>query len=140
MTAKDYLLRAWQIEERIRHRQEEQARLRTMLDAEVDENSGRKSAEGTGLREVRRAVCDMDAAIEEEILALCRVRREVNAVIGEVEDVRLRQLLELRYRSYLTWDAIANEMKYDLRHVYRLHREALRCVDKGCRRRLESAG
>lgn len=129
--------RAWQIDGRIGHRLEERARLRAML------WDGRKveacpSDEGPG--ETRSAVIAMDEAIKEEILALCRVKREVNAAIEAVEDVRLRRLLELRYRSYMTWEAIADEMGYELRHVYRLHREALRRVERGFEGPLEVAG
>lgn len=129
MTAREYLQRAWQIDGRIGQRLEERARLRAMLNA-----GGRtetKPLDGAS-GEAEDAVVALDEAINGEILALCRVKGEVNAAIEAVADVRLRRLLELRYRNYMTWEAIADEMGYELRHVYRLHREALR--------RLESAG
>ena len=133
MTAREYLQRAWQIDGRIGRRLEERARLRTMLNAGA-------SASDEGPREAESALIAMDEAIEGEILALCRVKREVNAAIEAVDDVRLRRLLELRYRSYMTWEAIADEMGYELRHIYRLHREALRRVERGFEGTLEDVG
>lgn len=129
MTAREYLQRAWQIDGRIGQRLEERARLRAMLNA--GGRTERKPLDGAS-GEAEDAVVALDEAINGEILALCRVKGEVNAAIEAVADVRLRRLLELRYRNYMTWEAIADEMGYELRHVYRLHREALR--------RLESAG
>ena len=63
--------------------------------------------------------------IDGEIRELCRVKREVREAIDSVEDLRLRRVLELRYRSYMTWEQIAQEMGYELRWVYELHGRAL---------------
>ena len=71
------------------------------------------------------AIGDMSNAIAHEIMELCRIKREVNEAINSVEDVRLRRILELRYRLYLSWDAIAKETGYTIRNVHELHGKAL---------------
>ncbi len=124
MTAREFLEQAWQIEGRIGCMREEQARLRAMLDA-----GGKADRPDRGPSEAESAVAAMNEAIEAEVLALCCVKREVNAAIEAVGDVRMRRLLELRYRSNMHWEDVAREMGYDLRHIYRIHRLALRCVD-----------
>ena len=39
--------------------------------------------------------------------------------------VNQRRVLEMRYRNYMTWEAIAVEIPCDIRTVYRLHGRAL---------------
>ena len=125
MTARNYLLRAWRIDERIARRIEEREQLRRRLRAAAPER------ETPQWRRAQAGVEAMSAAIGEEIAQLCDVKREINAAIEAVEDERYKQLLELRYRNYMTWGAIAEMMDYELRHVYRLHRAALKRVDCG---------
>lgn len=73
-------------------------------------------------------ILELEAQINSEITALCKLKREIAETIANVDDMRYRTLLELRYRSELSWDRIADEMNYDVRHVTRLHGEALKCV------------
>lgn len=126
MTAKEFLLRAWKIDQRIDRKIEERERLIAKLTA------GR-SASISGMPRGGRfdwtdgvdAVIEMDAAINAEIKELCRVKREVNDAIDAVEDARYRSVLELRYRNYKTWAQIADDLGVDERHVYRMHGRAL---------------
>ena len=76
------------------------------------------------------AVVDLTRDLDEEIRRLCAIKREIAEVIDGVEDRRYRRLLELRYRSYHTWEQIAAEMNYDPRWVYQLHREALEAAQE----------
>lgn len=73
-------------------------------------------------------VLELEEQINAEIKSLCRVKREINEAIDAVEDMRYRTLLEMRYRLNLSWERIADKMCYDVRHITRLHGEALREV------------
>lgn len=128
MEAKHFLMQAWRIEARIEEKIAERDRLYELLDGARGAGEG---AEGPGRGEAEAAMAALDAQIEREIMALCRVKREVNAAIGAVEDARCRYLLEMRYRDYLTWDAIADALGCEPRHVYRLHRKALKRLEDG---------
>jgi len=124
MTARDFLESARRIDERIGHRIEERNRLKASLDRGTDGVCGEA---------VRRARADVEAFGEEiagEISALCSAKRAVMAAIEAVPEERCRLLLELRYRSYMTWDAIAVEMAVQTRQVYRLHARALKAVER----------
>ena len=68
---------------------------------------------------------EMDNEIGAEIMELCRIKREVNAAIEAVENAQYRRLLELRYRNYMTWERIAEEMECEPRNVYYIHGKAL---------------
>ena len=52
----------------------------------------------------------------------------IHAVIDQVDDARMRELLELRYIDGMTWEAVAERMGYSTRQVTRLHGYALRMV------------
>lgn len=129
MTAKEFLMQAWQIDERIDRKIEERERLTSKLTTGRMTNlTGMPRGGRFDWTDVVSKVIETDEAIQKEIMELCRVKREVNAAIAAVEDLRYRRLLELRYRNYMRWEAIADEMGYELRHVTRLHGEALLCV------------
>lgn len=143
MTAKDYLLRAWQIDARIdeklaeiEHLEEKRERIMAKLTAGRASNlTGMPRGGGYDWTEHLEAVIETEelirAAIQDlrqEIMELCRVKREVADAINAVEPVVYRRVLDLRYRSYLPWQTIAERMGYDIRHVTRLHGEALLCV------------
>lgn len=64
-----------------------------------------------------------------EIDRLCVAKREVEGVISQVQDERLRAVLEYRYLACLTWEQIADKMHYTVRNIYNLHTAALHAVE-----------
>lgn len=129
MTPKEYLSQAWHLDQRISAREAERDRIIALA-------AGARSPQLTGMprggqhdwtNAVDRAV-DMTSDITREIMELVQLKAEINRTIAAVPDERCRTLLELRYRSYLTWEQIAERMGYDVRWVYRLHGEALLLV------------
>lgn len=143
MTAKDYLLRAWQIDARIdeklaeiEHLEEKRERIMAKLRAGRSSNLTGMPRGGNydwtdgieAVIETDELIRDAVNALREEIRELCRVKREVADAINAVEPVVYRRVLDLRYRAYLDWQTIAQRMGYDVRHVFRLHGEALLCV------------
>ena len=126
MSAKEYLMRAWQIDRRIDAKIEERDRLRAKLEAgRMSRITGMPRGGSGDWTDAVSRVVELDRQIGAEIVELCRIKREVNAAIDAVEPTRLREVLALRYRNYLTWEEIAERMALDLRWVYRLHGEAL---------------
>lgn len=143
MNAKDYLLRAWQIDARIDEKLAEIERLEEKRERIMAKLTAGRAPNLTGMPRgggydwterlealieteelVRSAVQDL----RREIMELCKVKREVADAINAVEPFVYRRVLDLRYRSYLPWHTIAERMGYDIRHVTRLHGEALLCV------------
>ena len=127
MTAKQYLMRAWQIEKRIDRLIAERDALFQRVEnvrspVISDMPRGGRRADWTGAVD---ALVDLCTDIDREIRELCRVKLEVNEAIDRVEDMRLRRVLELRYRSYMSWEKIAEEMGYEVRWIYVLHGKAL---------------
>lgn len=52
-------------------------------------------------------------------------QREIYRAVQSVEDPRLRRILELRYVDGKKWQEIADKVGKDIRHIIRLHGEAL---------------
>ena len=126
MTAKEYLLRAWEIDKRIDARIEERERLEARLTSPRMTNlTGMPRGGGSDWTNAVIAVSELSQEITKEILDLCRIKREVIEAIDAVEDRDYRRVLELRYRNYMKWDDIAKAMRYDVRNVYILHGKAL---------------
>ena len=51
-----------------------------------------------------------------------QIVREIN----RVQDERAKTILTSRYVLYMQWDAIANDLGYEMSYVYRLHQDAVR--------------
>ena len=58
------------------------------------------------------------------------MKRDIRELIAQIRKPEYRTLLELRYLGFRTWDAIAEEMGFEPRTIYRLHSNALRVVER----------
>lgn len=126
MTAKEFLMRAWQIDARIDAKIEERDRIQSMLTSpRTAKLTGMPRGGGGDWTNAVIAVSDLESAISKEIIELCTIKRQVNEAIEAVEDARYKRILELRYRNYMTWEAIATATGYTIRNVYELHGKAL---------------
>ena len=67
--------------------------------------------------------------IDKRIEELIKIKEEIQAMIYNVADTRLRTLLIARYINFKTFEQIAVDMSYDWRHTMRLHVEALKAVE-----------
>ncbi len=67
----------------------------------------------------------------EKLQELYVVKTEIALAIFKVQDIRYRTLLELHYLKKITWEKVAEEMHIDVRHIYRLHGEALKEIKRG---------
>jgi len=129
MTAKEFLSKAWRIDRRIERKIEERERLQSRLTAgRMSSLTGMPRGGGYDWTDAAAQVLRLTEQIDDEINRLCTVKRLVNEAIDAVEDPKYRQVLELRYRNYLTWEEIAEDMGYETRWVYELHGRALLCV------------
>ena len=70
---------------------------------------------------------DLANDISGEVNALRAERRLICGIVDRMPNPKYKQVLELRYFSPypVKWEDIAEQMGVDVRHVYRLHGEAL---------------
>lgn len=131
MTAKEFLMQGWRIEKRIDQRIAERDRLRDRAEAVRSSrpSAGPRGGKRRDWTDAVVALDEADARLAREIAELCRIKRLVAEAIDAVPVVNQRRLLEMRYRNYMTWEAIAEAMPCDLRYVYKLHGKALLSVN-----------
>lgn len=75
-------------------------------------------------------IMDLKAEINEKIDEFVDLQREIMHVIEKLSNEKYQTLLTYRYLSFQEWELIALEMGYNIRHIYKLHNEALQMVFK----------
>jgi len=130
MTAKEYLSRAYRLDRRINSKLEQLSSLNdlavkcTMVLTGMPRNPNRSNS---AIADAVTKIVDLQAEINRDIDSLVDLKRDMVRAIKAVDNAEYQTLLELRYLCFKTWEQIAVDMGYSVRHVYRLHDEALLC-------------
>ena len=132
MTAKEYMSQAYRIDQRINGKLEQVMSLRSLAEKASSTlsdipNSGQRNIHR--MEDVIGKIVDLEAEINADLHRLIDTKREIVAVVKNVDSPEHQTLLELRYLCFRTWEEISVELHYDIRHVYRLHGGALNEVD-----------
>ena len=133
MTAKEYLKRAWNVDQRINSKLHQLDSLKDMA-TKATSTLGTEPVSGT--RNVQRMadtidnIIALENEINDDIDRLVDLKRNVIKTISKVKDTNCLTLLELRYLSFKSWDDIAAEMNYTSRWVHIMHSKALAAVEK----------
>ncbi len=138
MTAKEYLGRACRLDHRINAKLDMLAALRDMATrttSVMSEDVVSHTRNVHSLQDVIAKIIDTQEEINAEIDRLVDLKREVTEVIRQVRDPSCQVVLEYRYLCYRSWEEIADDMKLNVRSVYRLHGQALREVEAVIRRK-----
>ena len=64
--------------------------------------------------------------ITKDLQTHMRLYNQIVREIDRVQDERAKTILTSRYVLYMQWDAIANDLGYEMSYVYRLHQDAVR--------------
>ena len=70
-------------------------------------------------------IIDLQNEINQDIDTLVDLKMELRSVIEAVDGTEYRLILEERYLNWKSWEQLAVSLGYTLRHLHRLHREAL---------------
>lgn len=133
MTDQDKKRWLWRYQEAVRMERELMQELETLnarATGMTNALTGMPGGGGDG-QKLPRAVEGIVTAKKElqaQIETCNAVRQEVKTAIEQVPDARKREVLRRRYLLGQRWENIAVETNTALRHVYRLHRAALKDV------------
>ncbi len=72
----------------------------------------------------------MKEEAQQQMTALLKAYRHIEAVIAAMPKSAHRELLERHYIQGQNWQAVAQRMHYTDRQIYRLHNEALRLFEQ----------
>lgn len=131
MTTKEYLGQAYRLDQRINSKLEQVASLNELATKCTSTLTGmpRNHKHGTStMADAVAKIVDLQAEIYCDIDGLVDLEREVVRLIKTVDNTECQTLLELRYLCFKTWEQIAVDMGYNVRHVYRLHDEAIKKI------------
>ena len=131
MNAKEYLGQAYRIDQRINSKLEQIVSLRelatkatyTLNDIPA---SGTRNAQS--MESIIAKMMDLEEEINRDIDTLVDLKREIVALIKQVENTEYQTLLELRYLCFKTWEQIAVDLGYSLQHIFRIYDKAIKDV------------
>ena len=129
MTAKDYLLQARFLDDRINSKTQQIASLNelaakcttTFSDMPRNPNRGHSRVE-----DCVNKIIDLEDSIKKDIEKLVDLKKEIMGVIKAVPNVEYQTLLEKRYLCFITCEQIAVDMNYSMQHIHRMHSAALK--------------
>ena len=128
MTVKEYLGQAYRLDQRINSKLEQVASLNELATKATSTLTGMPKNPNKSKSIVADTVAkiiDLQTEINKDIDRLVDLKREIVAMIKSVSNTEHQTLLELRYLCFKSWEQIAVDMGYNVRHVYRIHDEAV---------------
>lgn len=129
MNAKEYLKQAFYLDKRINSKLEQVESLNalatkatsTLSDMPKDPNRGTSR-----LGDTIAKIIDLQEEINKDIDKLVDLKAEMVGTLKKIDNKELQLILEKRYLCFETWEKIAVEMSYDIRHIHRLHNLGLK--------------
>jgi len=124
MTAKEYLGQAYRLDQRINSKLEQVASLSdlaTKVTTTISDVPRNPNHSTSHTADSIAKIVDLQAEINHDIDCLVDLKRDIVKVIKAVDNIEYQTLLELRYLCFKTWEQIAVDMGYNVRHVYRVH-------------------
>ena len=128
MTAKEYLNQAYWLDRRIDSKLEQLSALKDMATkttSAMTDDVVSHTRNVHSMQDVVAKIIDMQAEINADIDRLVDLKSEIMHVIKAVKNPEHQTLLELRYLCFKSWEYVAEQMGYNVRHIYRLHDEAV---------------
>ena len=131
MTARDYLTQAYRLDQRINSKLEQVESLNglaTKVNSTLSGMPKNPNRATSTMADIVTKIIALQAEINNDIDRLVDLKREMVAVITAVDNTEYQTLLELRYLCFKTWEQIGVDLGYNVRHVYRMHDEAVESI------------
>lgn len=128
MNAKDFLSRAYCLEQRIQSKQEQIAYWRSLA-SKVTTSYGSEPVSHTrnvtSMQDTVEKILEAERELNRQIDELVDVKLETARVIDQVSNIHCRLVLEKRYLLFQHWEDISADMGYTVRWLQMKNREAL---------------
>ncbi len=132
MTAKNYLLRAYKLDQEIQSQLDQIASLEDLATSCTSVLSGMPKNPKVGTSSMADAVCrivDVREEMNRELTRLVELKADAVEVIQRVKNTDQRTVLGMRYLSYYPWETISMKLGLSQSWVLKIHRMALKSVD-----------
>ena len=131
MMAKEYLSQSLRLNQRINSKLEQTQSLRELATKCTSIITGmprNPNHGGSTMADALMKIVDLETELQNHVNRLVDLKEEIMAVVKAVDNIECQTLLELRYLCFKSCEQIAVDMGYNVRHIYRLHDEALQKV------------
>ena len=128
MTAREYLSQVLYIDQRINCKLGQVARLRENATRATATLSDMPRSDSPNLKGMENTICkivDLEQEINRDIDRLVDLKAEAREALAQLTNPDESLILEMRYLLRSTWEKIAEETGYSVRHVTRLHGRGL---------------
>lgn len=128
VSAKEYLLQAFRLDQRINSKLEQIVSLRDLATKATSTLSDMPHSPNRNTGSMENSICkmiDLESEINNDIDELVDLKREIVFFIRDIHNPEYQTLLELRYLCFISWEQIAVNMGYELRYLYKIHGRAL---------------
>ena len=129
MNAKEYLLQARYLDERITSKTQQIASLNdlaTKCTSTISDMPRNPNHGGSRMEDAILKIIDLEDGLKKDIEKLVDLKKEIMGVIHAVPNVEYQMLLEKRYLCFITWEQIAVDLNYSIQHIHRMHIAALK--------------
>lgn len=133
MKAKEYLGKAYRLDQRINSKLDQVASLNELATKATSTLSDMPKNPNKAISTMENTICkiiDLQDEINEDIDRLVDLKTEIVTTIKNIENKEYQTLLEKRYLCFDTWEQIAVDMNYSIRWVHNIHGKALKELSK----------
>lgn len=131
MNAKQYLNKIRLYDTRINAKLNERQHLRelvTSITTSLKADAGSSGGNQDKLGSIVARMVDLEAEIDRDVDGLVSAKKDISALLDEIENYDQYDVLTKRYVQYKKWEQIACEMNMSYRNVCRVHGKALQTV------------
>lgn len=133
MKAKEYLGKAYSLDQRINSKLDQVASLNELATKATSTLSDMPKNPNKAISTMENTICkiiDLQDEINKDIDRLVDLKTEIVTTIKNIENKEYQTLLEKRYLCFDTWEQIAVDMNYSIRWVHNIHGKALKELSK----------
>ncbi len=132
MTTKEYLQQIYYYDKLTKAKMEEIQQLQSIIIYKSPQWED-KGTSGYSAGSNDEGICKMlslQEEIEKDIIKLLEIKEEVSNKINSIENNQFKLILTLRYINFKSFEEIAVYMGYSYRNCTRLHKSALKYIEK----------
>lgn len=129
IAAKNYLMRAYRIDNRINSKLDQIASLNDLATRATSNISDMPGSPNRNIHKLEDAIVrivDLQNEISSDVNSLLEIKSQIVDSIKMVTDPEGQVVLEERYLCYTKWEDIASELGYTVRQIFRVHDAALK--------------
>lgn len=138
MTAKEYMGRAYRLDQRINSKYEQLMQLKALAEKTTvayGNESVSHSRNVSSMEDIVIRIIEAEHELNAEIDRLITMKKEIQLTIDLVADGDCRLLLELRYLNMKSWRDICVAFELSKPHMFRMHNKALAMIETVLRTR-----